>query len=114
MKKIIPDALKKGYTEIQTDNSSSEPGTKLKQLQGKTKTKMLLHELILQQKSMNDLEIKRNCDGADLNTEQKKMKTSLTDTKKQFKMERIKSKLEVVKRKAHNVPAPNVYQMSHR
>ena len=100
--KMIPDALKKGRKEIELEN--------LKQLQGKTKTKVLLRELLQQQKSIDDLAIKRNRDGEDFKTERKKMKLALTDTTKQFKMERIKGKVEHVKSKAHNTPAPNVYQ----
>ena len=101
---IVPDALRKGRKEVQGESLKS------KQLQGKSKTKALLGELIKQQTTIRDIEIKRNRNGEDFKTERKKMKVSLTDSTKQFKSKRIESKVEVLKRKAHDTPAPNVYE----
>ena len=108
--KIIPDALKKGRFDIQADkNDTLVQSEKSNQLQGKTKTKWLIHELIVQHQSVNKLVIKRHFKGVDYMTEQKQIRLSLTDTKQQLKIEQINCKVEGVKRKAHNTPAPNVY-----
>ena len=106
----MPDALKKGQFDIQADKNTLVQSEKLNQLQGKTTTKWLIRDLIAQHLSVNKLVIKRHLEGVYYITEQKRIRFLLTNTKKQLKIEQINCKVEGVKHKEHNTPAPNVYQ----
>ena len=106
--KLIPDALKRGREDILSTGPSTDQ--KEKQLQGKKRTKVLMQELIQQHAQIKNLGLKRKQEGVDFTAAQKTMKQSLTLTNNQWKKKRIGRKVDQIKQKAYNTPAPNIYE----
>ena len=97
--KLLPDAMCAGRAELEN----------LKYLQGKRKTKVLTKESIQHYKRMKTVQsIQNNNDIYE--QERKAIDSSLTNLNTQFKKERVDKKINRIKQKYSNTPAPNVYE----
>lgn len=97
--KLIPDAIATGKEELNRNRSEED---KQKQLQGKQKTKILVRELIKSRQRVRQITSSQET--------KRSLKQALTMDNCHFKKIRIKKKLNHIKSRINNSPAPNVYQ----
>lgn len=103
--KLLPESMAIGKSEIQTTEES-----KVKQLQGKKKAKIMLREFFVHNDKIKQLIHKRKQDGFDVNEERRCIKKVLTNRAMQFKSTRITKQVQKVISTVNDNPAPNVYQ----
>ena len=100
--KILPETLNIGRKEASLENK--------RQLQGKTKTKVLMRQLKKTVTKIKLLQEKRNRDGINNTAEKRDTKQTLTSSTLKFKQERIDQKVVAMIQTYHNVTFPNVHK----